>query len=136
MGFKIKLTLLFLFVLATSEYLYAQALQFEQVVTFSGNVNNTGAGVTDGPIFTCPAGKIWKVESLNFRPMTNTCNSYMNYKLNGSPIGVSVSPFNSNMSLPIWLKEGDTISPSFFPMNCSNMGIQSYFISILQFSAQ
>jgi hypothetical protein len=140
MGFKLKVILLFLFVLSTTDYLFSQSLQFEQVVTFSGDVQVLSTSIADGPIYTCPPGKIWKVESLNIYQMgSNTNNSYMTYKVNSSPLGVDAyaSPFTVNAVFPIWLKGGDTIQPSFNPVNQSAFGgyLQSYFISILEFTA-
>jgi hypothetical protein len=140
MGSKIKVILLFLFVLPTTNHLFSQSLQFEQVVTFSGDVQVLSTAIVDGPIYTCPAGKIWKVEFLNIYQMGSaTNNSYMTYKVNSSPLGVDAyaSPFTVNAVFPIWLKEGDTIQPSFNPVNQSAFGgyLQSYFISILEFAA-
>lgn len=137
---NIKSTIFLLFVLTTPKHLLAQSLQFDQVVTFSGNVQVLSTAIADGPVYTCPAGKIWKIESLNIYQMgSSTVQSYMTYKVNSSPLGVDAyaDPFTVNAVFPIWLKEGDTIQPSFNPLGTPSFGgyQQSYFMSILEFTA-
>ena len=142
MAFNLKSIIFLLFVLTTPKHLLAQSLQFDQVVTFSGNIQVLSTAIADGPVYTCPAGKIWKIESLNIYQMGGGAGvkSYMTYKINSSPLGVDAwaEPFTVNAVFPIWLKEGDTVQPSFNPLgDPAYFGgyPQSYFISILEFTA-
>ena len=136
-----RVLLIFAAVIFASNNLFSQSLQFSQVLTFNGIVQVSSSAVTDGIIYTCPDGKVWKVESLNIYrpPVNNSLNTgFMSYKVNGSALGVS--PLNANAPMavnaifPIWLKPGDTIQASYNGLGSynPNTGL-SYFISILEF---
>jgi hypothetical protein len=140
MVFNWRFLLIFGAVIFASNNLFSQSLQFSQVLTFNGVVQVSSNGVTDGVAYTCPVGKVWKIESLNiYRPPVNvTLNTgFMTYKVNGSALGVSPlgnTPMIVNAVFPIWLKPGDTVQASYNGLGNynPNTGL-SYFISILEF---
>jgi hypothetical protein len=140
MDFKFPILLLIIVGALSNAQLNAQSLQFSQVLTYNGSFSVSSSTITDGPIYTCPANKIWKIESLNFYKFPGSTNgSYMSYEVNGSLLGVSQftsnAPMVVNVSLPIWLKAGDTINASFVPVSSGPSGSATYFISILEFTA-
>jgi hypothetical protein len=108
---------------------YSQNLTFNQVLTFSGEIatSSTSGNQVDGPVYSVPAGKIWKIESLY---MSNYSGRIMNYKLNGILLGFnSVDPLNM-IQFPIWLKASDTVQPI-----ADGNGVSvGYFISIIEFN--
>jgi hypothetical protein len=121
-----------------------QNLSFSQVVTYSGLINYSSptAGIVDGPVYTVPEGKIWKIEYLNiYFSGTSADPEYMSYKINGNRIFCSIitqtALYVNDVKLPIWLKAGDTIRPSYgsqYSNNSYNFNYP-YFISILEFNA-
>lgn len=133
-----------LFLVSVCTIARAQNLTFSQVVTYSGQINYSSptAGIVDGPIYTVPQGKVWKIESLNlYFSGTATNPEYMSYKINGVRIFCSRmtanTPFVFGVNFPIWLKSGDTIRPSYGYENSNNSWNANfpYFISIVEFNA-
>ena len=137
-----RVLLIFAAVIFVSNNLFSQSLQFSQVVTFDGVIQGSSSAVTDGVAYTCPAGKVWKIESLNiYRPPVNVSGNtgFMTYKVNGSALGVSPvsgnAPMIVNAVFPIWLKPGDTIQASYNGLGAYTPAAGfSYFISILEFN--
>jgi hypothetical protein len=105
----------------------SQNLQFSQVLTFTGNIN--GGVSLNGPVYTVPTGKTWKVESVNII-------SDVRYKLNGYNLLNQINgngggtPTLATVIFPFWLKAGDTIQPYLL----SNSITLPYFISIIEFT--
>jgi hypothetical protein len=107
-----KILLLFTF-LGTIFFSEAQGnLQFNQVLTYSGNSVNS-------PIWTVPAGKVWKIESAVCFNYTGTTT----FRVNNF-----IVLYNNSNSQPIWLKAGDSCQ-----MGASSAS-SSYFLSIVEFN--
>ena len=89
-------------------------LQFNQVITQVGTTTNA-------PIYTVPAGKVWKVESIS--------SSYPNYlNVNINNVSVDLMYSSGFMPFPFWLKATDVIQifSASYPIN--------YVISIVEFN--
>jgi hypothetical protein len=109
---SMKILLLSFFLLPFSLLFSQGNLQFNQVLTYSGNSPSS-------PIYTVPIGKVWKVESAVCFNYTGTTV----FKVNNYTVLYN----NSNVQ-PIWLKAGD-----FCQMGATNTA-SSYFISIVEFN--
>jgi hypothetical protein len=92
-------------------------LQFNQVLTFEGNLNNTSIS----PAYTPPAGRVWKIEFSRIKRNTN-CTS-QDIEVNGVPAS------NLGNTDPIWVNDQDTIQMRY---GCG--GAWSYFFSIIEFN--
>jgi hypothetical protein len=102
-------------------------LQFSQVITYSGNMsgsaNPQSSYTLNGPSWTVPANKVWKIE--NSSPITMVINGFQ---------------FLPNTDKVIWLKANDVFRFSFsgFCNNSQMAGSCSvgtdYFISIIEFN--
>jgi hypothetical protein len=120
--FTIAVFSLFCFLDANS-----QNLQFSQVLTYTGNIN--GGVSLNGPVYTVPAGKTWKIESVNII-------SDVRYKINGYNLLNQINgngggtPTLSTIVFPFWLKPGDTLQPYLL----SNSVTLPFFISIIEFT--
>jgi hypothetical protein len=105
----------------------SQNLQFSQVLTYTGSIQ--GSVTLNGPVYTVPAGKTWKVESVNII-------SDVRYKINGYNLLNQINgngggtPTLSTIVFPFWLKPGDTIQPYLL----SNSVTLPFFISIIEFT--
>ena len=117
-----------LFLVSICNIARSQNLQFSQVLTYTGNIN--GGASLNGPVYTVPAGKTWKVESVNII-------SDVRFRINGFNV---LNQVNGNgggtatlatLIFPFWLKEGDTIQPYLLQSN----NALPFFISILEFNA-
>jgi hypothetical protein len=118
-------------------------LQFNQVLTYNGNLtaNNT---TVSSPTYTCPAGKVWKIESKTRAP------KFMSYA--GSSYGILTCYLNSTSltdlyysngevggfaqmidNAPIWLKAGDNIYFAYNNWQTSNY-TTSYYLSIIEYN--
>jgi hypothetical protein len=92
----------------------AQNLQFSQVLTYAGRIENASI-YQPSPLWTVPDGKVWKVEvySLDFLHLNDVL-------LNN----------NSNQGV-LWLKSGDAVqykSPSNYLVD------YKYILSIIEFT--
>lgn len=118
-------------------------LQFNQVLTYQGNVAYStapwGGASVEGPQWTVPSNKVWKIEN-----KTRTPNGWLRFSINGylqsdlyeraqTNVGYSVAIDNS----PIWLKANDVIK-FIVSGSCPNgygcSGSESYFISIIEYN--
>jgi hypothetical protein len=108
-------------------------LQFNQVLTYNGNLTlywNGPAGVS--PIYTCPTGKVWKIESKTRTPLTINGGQLLSY-LNSTSL-IDLYPGTTDNS-PIWLKAGDNIY--FDIINTAFTGnniTTSYYLSIIEYN--
>ena len=123
-------------------------LQFNQVITLQGAVNN--GNVSCGPtlgltcnssqIYTVPSGKVWKIESTNCTGKVGTYGSleryFMSLKINGVDLvgGYSTSNMgffaNDPVKYPIWLSSNNTLQAVVFGAPTTT----NYFISIIEFN--
>ncbi len=100
-------------------------LQFNDVKLFTWL--NTTSSPYASPVYTVPAGKVWKVEA------AGTNGAVTVYEINGQR---TLQPISSNggsaggENLPIWLPAGATIQ---FAGSYSSSGLGSY-VSILEFN--
>lgn len=121
-----KAILLLVVVLGFGLGAFAQGnLQFNDVKLFTWA--NTTTSPYTSPLYTVPAGKVWKIEAAG----TNGAVSV--YEINGQR---TLQPISSNggsaggENLPIWLPSGATIQ---FAGVYSSSGLGSY-VSILEFN--
>jgi hypothetical protein len=127
MGSSIKCIFIFFVIFGIKLSSIGQNLEYSQVLTYSGNIN--GGTSLNGPVFTVPAGKVWKVESVNII-------SDVRYKLNGFSILNQINgngggtPTLATVLFPFWLKPGDTIQPYLL----SSSVTLPFFISIIEFT--
>lgn len=98
-----------------------ETLQFNQVLTITGQVPMGGSGST----YTVPEGKAWKVESIN-------TDGPAKMRINGTGVAFYFNaPSSSRGVFPFWLKSGDTIQLYDFGGGVSSYGS---FISVLEFN--
>lgn len=147
MDFRLLKCKLVIVILAIHFNSSSQTLAFSQVLTFNGtiNANNPNSELSvynsDGPTYTVPEGKVWKIESFTFFQPTGI-PGYMSFKVNSSIIKCTKqngsTGFVPGVSFPFWLKPGDTIRacyveestpPSFYG------GSYPFAISIIEFTA-
>jgi hypothetical protein len=88
------------------------SLQFNQVLTYNGTITaNVTSGPVSGSIYTCPTGKVWKIECKTRTPnqVTGSMGSYgiLAFYLNGTSSQDSYA--NGIETAPFWLKSGDNI---------------------------
>ena len=103
------------FFLVLCSLLYSQGnLQFNQVLTYNGST-------TASPIWTVPAGKVWKVENI----MILGQGGVSVFKVNGTQIFNSF--YGAWQNNPFWLKGNDNFQ---FNFQYSN----EFFISIIEFN--
>jgi hypothetical protein len=93
-------------------------LQFNRVVTITGNVNN----YSESPAYTVPSGKVWKIESF------------------ASPSGITINNTSSqpaynfsgfNLTCPIWLSAGDFVKAVCWSVNGGSGG---FVFSIIEYN--
>jgi hypothetical protein len=106
-----KIVVIALFFVATTSFAQGN-LQFNQVLTYSGTS-------TASPNWTVPAGKVWKIETVNMVNFTGSSTFIVN---NNTVL------YNMNSTLPIWLKPGDNCK---FSMTSN---INPWFVSIIEFN--
>jgi hypothetical protein len=108
-------------------------LQFNQVITETGNVSQFGNGwVNSGTIMTVPAGKVWKIENV-----VGNYSSTSVYKYGIVVNGTRVVVENSNGQRtegPIWLKAGDNLLFTFFNNYGATLNTCDYLMSIIEFN--
>jgi hypothetical protein len=88
------------------------SLQFNQVLTYNGTITaNVTSSPVSGSIYTCPTGKVWKIECKTRTPnqVTGSMGSYgiLAFYLNGTSSQDSYA--NGIETAPFWLKSGDNI---------------------------
>lgn len=97
-------------------------LQFNQVLTFSGNINPTG----DSPSWTVPANKVWKVTSKT--PSVLSGAGIFSLYVNNVPI----LNYGGVQDGIVWLHAGDSMK---FSANLiSGLGYWPYFSSVIEFN--
>lgn len=108
-------------------------LQFNQVITYAGNLATTTNAGDSTALWTVPAGKVWKIES------ASSGYAYVNYPVylvvNGArafDISVYATGTTRPVYLPIWLKAGDGVRIAEYSTN--NSYFANYFISIVEFN--
>jgi hypothetical protein len=114
-------------------------LQFSKVISNTGTLTFSN-GSSD--IWTVPAGKVWKIESMTTNQQFIAYNGgvFMYFNLNATKIK-QYNTANATGSLPsqienlspIWLKSGDAIQFT-SNTNISANYTCNYYISILEFS--
>lgn len=143
MVFKYIKIAIFLIAFAYRSEAISQNLVFSQVLTFDGIVSVQsptlyyGGGYSEGPAYTVPAGKVWKVESFTFyRPLSYS--GYVTLKLNSNILKCTGGgTFVPGVSLPFWLKSGDVLSAVYMAEDLSvgYGGNHPFAISIIEFTA-
>lgn len=121
----------------------SQSLIFSQVLTFDGIISAQSptlyysGGYSEGPSYTVPPGKIWKLESFTFyKPLSYS--GYVTLKLNSNILKCTGGgTFIPGISLPFWLKPGDVLSPVYMAEDLSvgYGGNHPFAISIIEFTA-
>ena len=134
---KIKILSAVFFMLMSFMYeAQGGTLQFNQVLTYNGTLVIT-AGWTSvlSPTYTCPAGKVWKIECKTRTPnqVTGSMGSYgiLAFYLNGTSSQDSYA--NGIETAPFWLKSGDNIYFR-FSNDFGNSLVASYTISIIEYN--
>lgn len=122
---------------------YSQGnLQFNQVLTNSGNViMSTNNVKVFSPIQTVPSGKVWKIEFVGSSGFTTINPTFLDYRWGISVNTLDIvlfltSNLTSPYSMPIWLKAGDELR--FYSTTTSwstgnNITI-NYVFSIIEFN--
>jgi hypothetical protein len=105
-------------------------LQFNQVLTFTGSIQNGTNIILD----TVPQGKVWRVEAIGIGTPTNYVNLtinnkiYRNYFTTGNNYSASAAAIKENL----WLKYEDVVGYRYDWCNyCSS---SDYVISIVEFN--
>jgi hypothetical protein len=117
-------------------------LQFNQVLTYNGTL--LPSGLLTSPTYTCPAGKVWKIESKTRAPQTLSGSApqvswsgKLSFYLNSNSlqdlyVGSSTSIIETS---PLWLKAGDNI---YFEFTFTGVPISScfalYYLSIIEYN--
>jgi hypothetical protein len=113
-------------------------LQFNQVLTFNGTINNSQPL---GATYSVPANKVWKIKHLTEMPLFYiSSNGYFNL-YHGLMVNVNGSWFQSPSTLKeTFLKTGDTIKIGYYNQDTksnqfSNVNFSfDYLISIVEFN--
>ena len=121
-----------LIIVAISATSFAQVnLQYDSTITLGESITDSYSlsTTTNGPEYTVPVGKTWKIENL-------IISENFTVKINSMPFYVSTSASYRPIQFPLWLKSGDRIQ---FEYNYSGgSGIPTrtayYFMSALQFN--
>ena len=128
---------LFLIIILSSLTLIGKAqgnLQFNQVLTYNGTITATSYNTVSGPTYTCPTGKVWKIESKTRTPNTIGANGVygtLEFYLNGT---LCQDVYGSGIdTAPFWLKSGDNIYYRFSNTSGSSL-MASYTISIIEYN--
>lgn len=122
---------------------YSQGnLQFNQVLTNSGNITMSSNNVkVFSPIQTVPSGKVWKIEFVGSSGFTTFNPTYLDYRwgirVNTQDIVLFLAlNIASPYSMPIWLKAGDELR--FYSTTTSwstgNNITTNYVFSIIEFN--
>jgi hypothetical protein len=132
------------FILASTTSRAQGNLQFNQVITYTGSIQWSTAQAgqpffVNGPQWTVPSGKVWKVEHKKKTPFQN-----LGFYLNGISVVDIFRSSNvygySGVSIDnsiLWLKENDIINFAATAGNGENNGTGGtveYVISILEFN--
>jgi hypothetical protein len=110
-------------------------LQFNQVLTYNGNLTAGNNTTVSSPTYTCPTGKVWKIESKTRTPNNIGANgSYgtIEFYLNGT-LSQDLYSGNGIDTAPFWLKAGDNIYYR-FTNAFSNFITASFTISIIEYN--
>jgi len=93
-------------------------LQFNQVLSYTGNVYNNNGYYSASPAWTVPQGKVWKIESYT--------REYL--MINNNPINANTISGNN-----IWLKSGDILqcNPG---TSWTNGSGYNYLFSIIEYN--
>lgn len=139
------LSLLTLFVYSRESI--AQNMAFSQVLTFDGTIHAespiqyVGGGYSEGPAYTVPEGKIWKIESFTFYQPYGGWPGYMTLKVNSTVMKctkmMGSTSFVPSINGPFWLKSGDVVRAAYMQDDLS-VGYGGYYpfaLSIIEFSA-
>ncbi len=106
-------------------------LQFNQVLTYTGALPFQASS----PDFTCPAGKVWKVQGFSYVGSGSTIWLTLNgVTVSNGFIFSSVSNYPSNIPLfenQLWTKAGDNLK---FNTSNSGNGTSEYWISIMEYN--
>ena len=118
------------------------SLQFNQVLTYNGTLAVTpGWSSALSPTYTCPAGKVWKIESKTRTPYFSAINngakllSYLNSVQFQDFYTSNTASYSSGLieTSPLWLKAGDNIYFEF--TNSTNNGFSlPYYLSIIEYN--
>jgi hypothetical protein len=115
------------FFLFSFSFLFSQGnLQFNQVITYGGNLNagsistNNGSFTYSSPAYTVPSGKVWKIENVM---SYNSIIMIVNNLIAGS-VGSGIGPIST-----LWLKAGDVLR-----FANSSISTNSYFFSGIEFN--
>ena len=117
---------------AISAMSFAQGnLQYDSTITLGESITDSwpSTTTTNGPEYTVPVGKTWKIENMIF-------SQTFAVKINSLPFYLSNSSTSNPIQFPLWLKSGDRIQ---FEYNHSSgsgtpTGTAYYFMSALQFN--
>ena len=125
----------------------SQNLTFSRVITFNGTINANAPVIylanylSEGPTYTVPEGKVWKIESFTFFQPSNI-PGYMSFKINSSVIKCTKqngsTGFVPGIIFPFWLKPGDIISASYMEESSPPQfygGVYPFAFSIIEFTA-
>jgi hypothetical protein len=118
---------LILFLAAPSLLKSQGTLQFNQVVTHSGT--GSGSWSYNSPSWTVPAGKVWKITSVN-AIAGSSANRNLVIDAGGGFANISINDYNP---APIWLKAGDAVRLS-AAGNCCSVVSFSYWFSAIEFN--
>lgn len=135
-----KILILSFFLLPFSFLFSLGNLQFNQVITLTGQVSTGSANWFDSNTSNVPAGKVWKVESISGAPNSGNDSYRTGVIINGSR-GVISNPGNDTAGngsfsadiFPIWLKSTDNIGFTCYGAT-NNSTSYSYIISIIEFN--
>ena len=117
---------------AISAMSFAQGnLQYDSTITLGESITDSwpSTTTTNGPEYTVPVGKTWKIENMIF-------SQTFAVKINSLPFYLSNSSTSNPIQFPLWLKSGDRIQ---FAYNYSGSqftpnNTQHYLMSALQFN--
>ncbi len=138
----------FLIIVLSSLTLIGKAqgnLQFNQVLTYNGNLVASVSNTSSSPTYTCPAGKVWKIESKTRTPkLVGGLNGILRCYLNTISLeDLYYQAPNAIMQMidnsPLWLKAGDSIYFVLSNEFINNMQPQtnantSYYLSIIEYN--
>ena len=128
-------TFLFAAISATS---FAQGnLQYDSTITLGQSITDSwpSSTTTNGPEFTVPVGKTWKITSMFFSAGQSS-NAFRVY-INSLPFSNYYSGVSfGNWKFPLWLKSGDTIQfeYNYIAGSGASPRTEHYLMSALQFN--
>ncbi|MCF8292391.1 MAG: hypothetical protein K9I70_01140 [Chitinophagaceae bacterium] len=133
---KIKILSAVFFMLMSFMYeAQGGSLQFNQVLTYNGTLMPTNANMLLSQTYTCPSGKVWKIEGKTRTPLTvvlYSASARLEFYING--ISFQDNYGNAVDTAPVWLKSGDNIYFGFTNGNYSNGNTASWTLSIIEYN--